>query len=93
MSFAEVSILQVLFWQVVATTTSYLTYLTREGKVEQICFLLAQYAAKSCPILKNLRDIAKLLTDIQKKWFEFCLEKLKLLKDRNVYEVVDLSKR
>jgi len=29
--------------------------------------------------------------DIQKKWLEFCFEKLKSLKDRNVYEVVNLS--
>jgi len=42
---------------------------------------------------KTLEIIAKLPANIQKKWFEFCLEKLKLLKDRNVYEVVDLSKR
>jgi len=31
--------------------------------------------------------------DIQRKWLESCLEELKSLKDRNVYEVVDLSKR
>ena len=73
--------------------TSYLVYLAREGRVEQIQFLLAQYAAESCPIPKSLGDVTRLLADIQKKWLEFCLEKVKLLKDRNIYEVVDLSKR
>jgi len=34
-----------------------------------------------------------LLANIQKKWLESCFEKLKSLKDRNVYKVVDLSKR
>jgi len=28
-----------------------------------------------------------------KKWLKFCLEKLKLLKDKNIYEVVNLPKR
>ena len=73
--------------------TSYLACLAREGRVEQICFLLAQHAAESCPIPKNLEDVTKLPTDIQKKWLESCLEKLKSFKDRNVYEVVDLPKR
>ena len=33
-----------------------------------------------------------MLADIQKKWLEFYLEKLKLLKDKNIYKFVDLSK-
>jgi len=73
--------------------TNYLACLAREEGVEQICFLLAQHAVESCPIPKNLRDIAKLPVDIQKKWLESCLEKLKLLKDKNIYKVVNLSKR
>jgi len=44
-------------------------------------------------ISRNLGDINKLLADIQKKWLESCFEKLKSLKDRNVYEVVGLPKR
>ena len=44
--------------------TSYLACLTREGKVEQIHFLLVQHAIESCPISKSLRDIARLLADI-----------------------------
>ena len=72
--------------------TSYLAYLAREGGVEQICFLLAQCTTESCLISKNLGDITRLPTNIQKKWLESCLEELKLLKDRNVYEIVDLSK-
>jgi len=47
--------------------TSYLAYLAREGRVEQIYFLLAQYIAKSCPIPRHLGNITKLLADIQKK--------------------------
>ena len=73
--------------------TSYLVYLVKEGGVEQIYFFLAQHAAKSCPVLKNLVDFTKLQVDIQKKWFESCLEELKLLKDKNVYKVVDLPKK
>ena len=54
---------------------------------------LYQCAAESCPTPKNLGDITKLPADIQKKWLESYLEKLKLLKDRNVYKVVGLPKR
>ena len=53
--------------------TSYLAYFAREGEIEKICFLLTQYTAESCSIPKNLRNVAKLLVDIQKKWLEFCL--------------------
>jgi len=47
--------------------TSYLVYPAREGRVEQIHFFLAQYITESCPISKNLGDITRLLTDIQKR--------------------------
>jgi len=47
--------------------TSYLVYLAREEKVEKICFLSAQHAAKSFPVLKNLGDFTKFPVDIQKK--------------------------
>ena len=73
--------------------TSYLAYLAREEVVERICFLLAQYTAESCPISKSLGDVIRLLANIQKKWLESCLEKLKLLKNRNSYKVIDFSKR
>ena len=72
---------------------SYLAYLARKDGVEQIHFLLAQHAIESCPIPKNLGDITKLPVNIQKKWLESCLKGLKLLKDRNVYEVVNLPKK
>ena len=49
------------------TIASYLAYLVREERVEQIHFLLAQYVAKSCLIPKNLGNIAKFLVDIQNK--------------------------
>ena len=55
-----------------------MAHLAREGEVEQICFL--QCIAESCLISKNLENITKLPADIQKKWLEFYLEKLKLLK-------------
>jgi len=73
--------------------TSYLACLAREGKVEQICFFLVQYIAESCPISKSLGDITRLLADIQKKWRESCLKELELLKDKNIYKVVDLPNR
>ena len=73
--------------------TSYLAYLAKEGGLEKIHFLLGQYTINSCPIPKNLGDLTILPANIHKKWLESCLEELKSLKDRNVYEVVDLSKR
>ena len=73
--------------------TSYLVCFARERGVEQICFLLAQYVAKSHLIPKSPRDITKLLANIQKKWLNFYFEKLKLFKDRKVYQVVNLSKK
>jgi len=72
--------------------TSYLKCLAKEERAEKICFLLAQCAIESCPMSKNLRDITRLPADIQKKWLKSCLEKLKLLKNRNFYEVVNLPK-
>jgi len=73
--------------------TSYLACLARKERVEQICFLLVQHAAESCSIPKNLEDVTKLPAYIQKKWLESYLEKLKSLKDKNFYKVVNLSKR
>jgi len=73
--------------------TSYLAYLAREGRVEKICFLLAQHTTESFPIPKSLRNVTRLLADIQKKWLESYLKELKSLKDRNAYKVVNLPKR
>jgi len=36
--------------------------------------------------------IAKLQADFKKRWLEYCLEELKSLKNRDVYEIVDLPK-
>jgi len=69
-----------------------LAHLARKERVEQICFLLAQYAAESFPISKSLEDVTRLLADNQKKWLKSCLKKLELFKDRYVYKVVDLPK-
>ena len=44
--------------------TSYLAYLAREERVEQICFLLAQCATESCTISKSLKDVTRLLANI-----------------------------
>ena len=75
--------------------TSYLAYLAREGRVEQIHFLLVQHATESCLIPKSLGDITRLPANIQKKWLESCFEKLKSisLKDKNICKVVNLPKR
>ena len=69
------------------------SYFAREGRVEQICFILAWHVADSCPIPKSLGDVTRLPADIQKKWSKSYLEELKLLKNKNVYEVVDFYKR
>jgi len=41
---------------------------------------------------KTFKDVAKLPADSKKRWLESCLEELKSLKDRDVYEIVDLPK-
>ena len=54
--------------------------------------MLVQHVVESYSIPKSFGNVARLPADIQKKWPESYLEKLKLLKNRNVYKVVDLSK-
>jgi len=44
--------------------TSYLACFTREKGVEQIHFLLVQYVTESCPVLKSLGDVTRLLANI-----------------------------
>ena len=73
--------------------TGYLAHFVREEEVEKIHFLLTQCATKAYPVPKNFGDIAKLLANIQKKQLDFYFKKLKLLKNRSVYEVVNFSKR
>jgi len=78
-----------------ATTaiTNHMVCLAREGGAEHIRFLLALRTTKTHVLLKTFKDVAKLQADSKKRWLESCLEKLKSLKDRDVYEIVDLSKR
>jgi len=67
--------------------------LVREGGAEHICFLLALRATETHVLPKTFKDVAKLPADSKKRWLESCLEELKSLKDRDVYEIVDLPKR
>jgi len=78
-----------------ATTaiTNHMVCLARKGGAEHIRFLLALRATKTHVLPKTFKDIAKLLADSKKRWLEFCLEELKSLKDKDVYEIVDLPKR
>ena len=78
-----------------ATTaiTNYMVPLAREGRAEHICFLLALRATETYVLSKTFKDVTKLPADSKKRQLEFCLKELKLLKDRNVYEIVDLPKR
>ena len=77
-----------------ATTaiTNHIVYLAREGGAEHIRFLLALRATETHVLPKTFKDIAKLPADSKKRWLESCLEELKSLKDRDVYEIVDLPK-
>ena len=77
-----------------ATTaiTNHIICLAREGKAEHICFLLALRATKTHVLPKTFKDVTKLPADSKKRQLESCLEKLKSLKDRDVYEIVDLPK-
>jgi len=77
-----------------ATTaiTNHMVRLVREEGVEYIRFLLALRATETYVLPKTFKDVAKLPADSKKKWLESCLEELKLLKNRDVYEIVDLLK-
>ena len=77
-----------------ATTaiTNHMVHLAREGGAEHIRFLLALRASETYSLPKTFKDVAKLQADSKKRWLESCLEELKSLKDRDVYEIVDLPK-
>jgi len=78
-----------------ATTaiTNHLVYLSREEGTEHIRFLLALRATKTHFLPKTFKDIAKLPANSKKRWLESCLKELKLLKDRDIYEIMDLPKK
>jgi len=73
--------------------TNHMVCLAREGRAEYIHFLLALRATETYPLPKTFKNVAKLLPNSKKRWLESCLEKLKLLKDRDIYEIVDLPKK
>jgi len=77
-----------------ATTaiTNHMVCLAREGGTEHIHFLLALRATETQFLPKTFKDVTKLQADSKKRWLESCLKELKLLKDRDVYEIVDLPK-
>jgi len=77
-----------------ATTaiTNHIVRFAREKGAEHICFLLALRATETHVLPKTFKDVTKLLADSKKRWLESCLEKLKLLKDRDIYKIVDLPK-
>jgi len=78
-----------------ATTAiiNHMVRLAREGRAEHICFLLALRATETHVLPKTFKDVAKLPANSKKRWLESCLEELKSLKDRDVYEIMDLPKR
>jgi len=78
-----------------ATTaiTNHIVCLAREGGAEYIHFLLILKATKTYVLPKTFKDIAKLLADSKKRWLKSCLKELKSLKDRDIYEIMDLPKR
>jgi hypothetical protein len=58
------------------------------GRLNDFLFELAQKI--QTPI--QFKDLAQLPADVRKKWIEACLEELKALQKRGVYELVDLPK-
>jgi len=78
-----------------ATTAiiNHMVRLAKEGGAEHICFLLVLRATETYFLPKTFKDVAKLPADSKKRWLESCLEELKLVKDRDVYEIVNLPKR
>jgi len=69
-----------------------MVYLAREGEAEHIHFLLVLRATETHFLPKTFKDVTKLPVDSKKRWLESCLKELKSLKDRNVYEIVNLPK-
>ena len=72
--------------------TNHMVHLAREGEAKYIHFLLALRATETHVLPKTFKDVAKLPADSKKRWLESCLKELKSLKDRDVYEIVDLPK-
>jgi len=72
--------------------TNYMVRLARKGGAEHIHFFLALRATETHSQPKTFKDITKLLADSKKRWLKSCLKELKLLKDRDVYEIVNLPK-
>jgi len=69
-----------------------MVHFAREERAEHIHFFLTLRATETYFLPKTFKDIAKLLANSKKKWLESCLEKLKLLKNRDIYEIMDLPK-
>jgi len=67
-----------------------MVYLIRERRTEYIYFLLVLRATETHFLPKTFKDITKLPADSKKRWLE---SYLKLLKDKDVYKIVDLPKR
>ena len=77
-----------------ATTaiTNHMVCLAKEEGAGHIRFLLALRTTETYVRPKTFKDVTKLPADSKKRWLKSCLEELKSLKDRDVYEIVDLSK-
>ena len=73
--------------------TNHIVCLAREERAKHIHFFLVLRATKTHSLPKTFKNVTKLQADSKKKWLESYLEKLKLLKNRDIYEIVDLSKR
>jgi len=78
-----------------ATTaiTNHMVCLAKEEGAGHIRFLLALRTTETYVRPKTFKDVTKLPADSKKRWLKSCLEELKSLKDRDVYEIVDLPKR
>jgi len=75
------------------TITNYMVYLAKEGEAKHIRFLLALRATETHVLPKTFKDVTKLPANSKERWLESCLKELKSLKDRDVYEIVDLPKK
>jgi hypothetical protein len=64
--------------------------LLREGGVKLNNFLFKLANKIQTPV--QFRDLNQLPAEMRKKWIDACLEELKALQKRGVYELVDLPK-
>jgi hypothetical protein len=69
-----------------------LVRLCREGGVELMTYLLHCVIPVTNELSNQFRDIARMPEALQKEWYKACQEEIEVLRQRKVFELVDLPK-